>query len=97
METLHRIQENLDVRQINPDQLEDRIIFGSMSNDTDWTKKREFCRIFRLRKRSRITEEVVSVDHPIFRGISALNRGVRKRKGGICTIHLTVESSNTEL
>ena len=35
--------------------------------------------------------------HPIFRGISALNRGALKRKGGRCTIHFTAESSNAEL
>ena len=35
--------------------------------------------------------------HPIFRGISALNRGTLKSKGGRCTIHFSAESSNTEL
>ena len=34
---------------------------------------------------------------PIFRGISALNRGVLKRKGGRCTGQLTAELTNTEL
>ena len=32
-------------------------------------------------------------EHPILRGISALNRGVLKRKGGKCTIQFTAESS----
>ena len=34
---------------------------------------------------------------PTFRGSSALNRGVLKRKCGRCTNQLTVESTNTEL
>ena len=33
--------------------------------------------------------------HPIFRGISALNR--RERRGGRCRIHFTVESPNAQL
>ena len=33
------IQENVDVRHINPEQFEDRIIFMSMLNDMDWTEK----------------------------------------------------------
>ena len=35
--------------------------------------------------------------HPIFRGISALDGGVLKRKSGRCTIHFTAESSIAEL
>ena len=37
------------------------------------------------------------IRHPIFQGISALNRAMLKRKVGRCTIHFTAESSNTEL
>ena len=35
--------------------------------------------------------------HPIFLGISALNRGILKSEGGRCTIHFSAESSKTEL
>ena len=42
-------------------------------------------------------ENLRETGHPVFRGVSALNRGVLKRKGGICTSHFTAESSNTEL
>ena len=35
--------------------------------------------------------------YPIFRGISALNQRVLKRKNERCTIHFSAESSNTEL
>ena len=35
--------------------------------------------------------------HPVFRGISTLNRCVMKRKGGRCTIHFSAGSSNIEL
>ena len=35
--------------------------------------------------------------HPVFKGVSALNRGILKRKGGRCTIHFNAGSSNTEL
>ena len=34
--------------------------------------------------------------HPVFRGTSALNRGVLKRKCVRCIIHFTAESSNTD-
>ena len=35
--------------------------------------------------------------HPVFKGISALSRGILKWKGGRCTIHFNADSSNTEL
>ena len=35
--------------------------------------------------------------HPIFKGVSAMNRGVKKRRTNKCTIHLTAETSNVEL
>ena len=35
--------------------------------------------------------------HPVFKGISALNRGILKRRGGRCTKHFEADSSNTEL
>ena len=34
--------------------------------------------------------------HPIFKGVSAMNRGVLRRKNK-CTIHFTAETSNVEL
>ena len=39
MEILQKNQENLDVRQINPEQCEDRIVFMLMFNDIDCTQK----------------------------------------------------------
>ena len=35
--------------------------------------------------------------HPVFKGTSALNRGILKRKGGRDTIHFDADSSNTGL
>ena len=35
--------------------------------------------------------------HPVCKGISALSRGILKRKGGRDTIHFNADSSNTEL
>ena len=35
--------------------------------------------------------------HPVFKGISALNRGILKRKVGRCTKLFNADSSNTEL
>ena len=35
--------------------------------------------------------------HPVSLGISAVNRGILKRKGGRCTIHFIADSSNSEL
>ena len=35
--------------------------------------------------------------HPVFNGISASGRGILKIKGGRCTRHSNVDSSNTEL
>ena len=44
-----------------------------------------------------VVEKVKESGHPIFRGISTLNRGVLKRKSGRCTFHITAESQNAEL
>ena len=35
--------------------------------------------------------------HPIFRGITALNRGILKRNSGRSMVHFTAESSDIEL
>ena len=35
--------------------------------------------------------------HPVFKGISSLNRGILIRNGGRCTVHFNADSSNTEL
>ena len=40
---------------------------------------------------------VIETGHPVSKGISALSRGIQKRKGGSCTIHFNADSSNTEL
>ena len=33
--------------------------------------------------------------HPVFKGLSALNRGTLRRKGGRCTFHFNADSSNS--
>ena len=40
IEILKQIQQDQNVRQIDPDQFEERMKFLSMFNDIDWTKKR---------------------------------------------------------
>ena len=35
--------------------------------------------------------------HPVFKGISAMSRGILKTKGGRCTIHFNADSSCSEL
>ena len=37
----------------------------------------------------KIVEHFKETGHPVFRGISALNRGILKRKGGRCAIHFS--------
>ena len=44
-----------------------------------------------------MVERFIETGHPVFKGISALSRGILKRKGGRCTIHFNADSSNTEL
>ena len=39
METLQKIQEDLQDRNIEPEDLEDRIIFMSTFNDIGWTRR----------------------------------------------------------
>ena len=39
IEFLRKIQEDLEVRRINPEQFEGKILFISMFNDIDWTKE----------------------------------------------------------
>ena len=122
LEILHKIQDNLDVRKIIPEQFEDRIIFMSIFNDVDRTKRGNSDECFsnseqvkNCAKRlprghwsflgpgkkekwhgththksegkwnsiaAEMVEHFKESGHPFFRGISALNRGVRKRKGG---------------
>ena len=40
LQILQEIQNNLQKRNIKPEECTDRIIFMSMSNDIDWTGKR---------------------------------------------------------
>ena len=42
IEILRHIHKDLNARHINPAQLERRILFMSMLNDIDWTKKGNF-------------------------------------------------------
>ena len=48
-----------------------------------------------------IAEEMVvhfkDTGHPVFRGNSALKRGVLRRKGGRCAVHFNADYSNTVL
>ena len=44
-----------------------------------------------------IVSNVEDSGHPIFRGISAVNRGFLERKCRRCTIHFTAESPSAEL
>ena len=44
-----------------------------------------------------MVERFNETSHPVFKSISALSRGIRKRKNGRETIHIHAESSKTEL
>ena len=133
---LQKIEEDLNVRQINPEQFEGKILSVSMFNDFEWTKKGNSSQYFsnsgQVKGHARrfprghwsfpgpgeentwygthtykpegkwnevadlLVNNFKESGHPIFPGISALNRGILKREGRKCTIHFTAESSNTE-
>ena len=44
-----------------------------------------------------VVEHFKETGHPVVRAISALNRGIVKRKGGRCTNHFNADFSNTVL
>ena len=119
LEILHQIRKDLEAQQINPEQFAGRILFVSMFNDVDWTKRnssdcvsnsekvRDFARrfprghwtLFGPGEESEwygthiykpegegnevadlVVDNIKESGHPTFRGISALNRGILKRK-----------------
>ena len=54
LQILQKIQDNLRERNIKPEGFTDRIIFMSMFNDIDWTKKKETMEfVFRIQNLSR--------------------------------------------
>ena len=46
---------------------------------------------------TQMVERFNETGHPVFKSISALSRGIQKRKNGRDTIHFIADSSNTEL
>ena len=46
---------------------------------------------------TQMVERFKDTDHPVFKGISALSRGVQKKKNNRDTIHFNADASNTEL
>ena len=44
-----------------------------------------------------MVQRFTETGHPVFKGISALSRGILKRKQNRDTIHFNADSSNTEL
>ena len=55
---LQKIQEHLDVRSRNREQFEDRIIFMSTFNDTDWTQIGNSVECFRIPKNQELRQQV---------------------------------------
>ena len=46
---------------------------------------------------SQVVQRFIATGHPVFKSISALSRGLLKKKYGRDTIHFTADASNTEL
>ena len=59
-------------KNIQPEELKDRIIFMSMFNDIDWKKYDENC----------ISNAANKMVQLVFKSISALSRGILKQKKG---------------
>ena len=125
---LQEIQKDLDRKNIKPREFKDLIIFMSMFNDIDWTKRghSQKCisnseQVKNCAKRfsrghwtflgpggekkwygtdstaTQMVERFKETVHPVFKGISALSRGILKRKNNRDTIHFIADASNTEL
>ena len=132
-----KIQDDLRERNITPEDFTNRIIFMSMSNDIDWTRKgndgicistsgkvKEYAKRFphghstflgsgselkwygtqsylpdgkRESTAIQIVERFKDSGHPVFKSISALGRGILKKKNGRDTIHFNADALNTEL
>ena len=124
-------------RNIEPEKFTDRIIFMSMFNDIDWTRKGHdgICvsnweKVTGWAKRfsqghwtfvgpgdekkwygtllytsegkwdstaTQMVERFKDTRHPVFKSISALSRGIMKKKHNRDTIHFNADASNTEL
>ena len=59
-EILQKIQRDLQDRNIEPEKSEDRIIFMSMFNDVDWTKRGHSERCFKFRTSQEVREEILA-------------------------------------
>ena len=137
LEIFRKIQKDLQDRNIEPENFEDRIIFMSMFNDIDWTKRgnTETCisntgqfkncaKQFSQGHRTflspgyenkwygnlsythegtwdSIATQIVgrfkATRHPVVKSISALSRGILKRKKNRDTVHINADASNAEL
>ena len=60
MEILQKIQEDVQDRSIEYEDFEDRIIFMSMFNDIDWTKRGNSERVFEFRTGQELREEILA-------------------------------------
>ena len=133
---LQKNQKDQQDRNIKPEKFEDRIIFVSMFNDIEWTKRgnpeqfisnseqvKNYAKRFPRRHlkflgpgdekkwygtlscttegkwnstAAQMVERFKETRHPIFKSISALSRGILKRKKNRNTIHFNADASNTE-
>ena len=126
LQRLQKIQNDVRARNIEPEKFTDRIIFMSMFNDIDWTRKRNdgICisnseKVKAYEKRfsrghwtflgpgdeksfkedstaTQMMERFKDTGHPVFKSISALSRGILKKKFNRDTIHFNADASNTE-
>ena len=132
-----KIQNDLRERNIELEKFTDRIIFMSMFNDIDWTRKGNdgICisnseKVKTYAKRfsqghwtflcpgdekkwygtlhytpegkwdttaTQMVERCKDTGHPEIKSISALSRGILKKKNNRDTIHFNADASNTEL
>ena len=132
LEILQKIQKDLHDRNIEPENLEDRIIFMSMFNDRMDQEKTFRTMHFKFRKKKKncakrfsrghwtyekkwygtlshtlegkwvstatqMVERFKETNHPVFKSISALSRGILKRTKNRDTTHFNADASNTEL
>ena len=60
LEILQKIQKDLRDRNIEPEKFEDRIIFMSMFNDIEWTKRGNSEMHFKFRTSQEVREEILA-------------------------------------
>ena len=131
---LQEIQKDLDRKNLQLEEFKDRIIFMSMFNDIDrskrncisnageslvlrdeilartldvagsWVGRRLVWKFFLRSKRragflssKKMVQRFKEICHPVFKSISALSRGILKRKKVKETMHFNGDSTNTEL